>query len=639
MKKRTMIRIIILLISILSFFVFPTFANDTINVGYYNDYPLVFQDDDGNPAGFFIEIFNEVFKDSDYTISYKYGSWKETLDSLNSGEVDIVVDILKSDKRDIIYDFNDMPLLLNYGKLCVNKKYKVDSFLDLNNLKIGYLDSDYYAVEDNGIIEMTNIFKLDIKYVPYDTYEDVLKAVEKNKVNAGVINSLTANQIYDYKNIVDSNLVFAASGVKYATLKNENKELLLKIDEKLNVLINDKGSYYYNRYDYWLKNKKPNSFHKFYRENFKIIIATILFSLLIFILLRVEIYRKTKKLKKANENNENLANKFENLVSFLSFNIKRVFVNGNDLFLAELLDETMELVPEAKCGVVFKVVNNKLKVVNYKNYKDQKLHEVLLEAQSELNGNTRSKFIKSDKRVLITFSENEDTLCGLIVDIGDNSKETFSKYSIRILRVLKKLAASYFLGESIHELNENFQRELILSIVQMLEIHDDYTKGHSESVANLSSKLAKYMGLNDMKVNEMYWTGLVHDIGKILINRDIINKEGRLTLKEYEIIKKHPEFGYMALRKSKATKDIAKYVLCHHERIDGLGYPNGLKDKEIPIESKIISIVDSFDAMISSRSYRAKIDIDKALLEIESNLGTQFDKEIGKEFIKMMNIN
>ncbi|MDM8533816.1 HD domain-containing protein [Clostridiaceae bacterium HSG29] len=639
MKKKTMIRIIISVISILSFFVFPNFANNTINVGYYDDYPLVFQDDDGNSAGFFVEIFNEIYKDSDYTINYKYGSWKETLDSLNSGEVDIVVDILKSEKRDIIYDFNDTPLLLNYGKLCVYKKYKVDSFLDLNNLKIGYLDSDYYAVEDNGIIEMTNIFKLDIEYIPFDTYEEVLKAVEKNKVNAGVINSLTVNQIYDYKNIVDTDLVFAASGVKYATLKGENNEKLLIIDEKLNVLINDKNSYYYDRYNYWLKNKKVNYFKKFYRENINVIILVILFSLLIFILLRVEIYRKTKELKEANKNIGNLASKFENLINFLSFNIKRVFVNGNDLFLAELLNETLELVPEAKCGVVFKIVNDKLKIVNFKNYKDQKLHEVLIDVQKKLNGNARNQFIKSDKRIFLTFSENEDSICGLIVDIGEDSKEIFSKYSIRILRVLKKLAASYFLGESIHELNENFQKELILSIVQMLEIHDDYTKGHSESVANLSSKLAKHMGLSDIKVNEIYWTGLVHDIGKILINKDIITKDGKLTFKEYETIKKHPEFGYMALRKSKATKDIAKYVLCHHERIDGLGYPGGLKGDEIPIESKIVSIADSFDAMISSRSYRAKIDIDQALIEIENNLGTQFDKEIGRQFIEMMNIN
>jgi len=639
MKKKTIIKLIIALIFSLSFFVFPNFAQKTLNVGYYDDYPLVFQDEESNPAGFLIDMVDEIFKDEDYIINYKYGTWKDTLEALNSGDVDIVVDILRSEKRDEIYEFNDIPLLLNYGKLCINKKYKIDSFLDLDNFKIGYLDSDYYAVEHNGIIEATDVFNLNIKYIPFDTYEEVLEAVQENKVNAGVINKLTTNQIYDYKNIIDTDLVFAASGVKFATLKGENKEFLLKIDEKLSALINDKNSYYYNRYDYWLKNKKTNSFQKFYRENFNVIIATIFFSLLIFVLLRVEIYRKTKELKEANKNNENLAYKFENLINFLSFNIKRVFVNGNDLFLVELLNETMELVTEAKCGVVFKVMNNKLKIVNFKNYKDQKLHEVILEAQNKLNENASNQFIKSDKRVFITFNENEDVICGLIVDIGENSKETFSKYSIRILRVLKKLASSYFLGESIHELNEIFQRELILSIVQILEIHDDYTKGHSESVANLSSKLAKYMGFSDMKINEIYWTGLVHDIGKILINRDIIAKEGKLTLKEYEIVKKHPEFGYMALSKSKATKDIAKFVLCHHERIDGLGYPNGLKDDEIPMESKIISIADSFDAMTSSRSYREKIDIDSALLEIENNLGTQFDEEIGREFIRMMNIN
>ncbi|MEA1975691.1 MAG: HD-GYP domain-containing protein, partial [Bacillota bacterium] len=242
-----------------------------------------------------------------------------------------------------------------------------------------------------------------------------------------------------------------------------------------------------------------------------------------------------------------------------------------------------------------------------------------------------------DKRFLLFFNEKLGIVSGLLLEIGKDKQLSFSKDSIRIIRILKNTAESYFLNESIHEINESFQKEIIFSIIQMLEIHDEYTKGHSESVADLASRLARYIGFSEKKVNEIYWTGLVHDIGKILIDKSIITKEGKLTLQEFEIIKKHPEFGYKALRKSKVTRKMAEYVLSHHERIDGLGYPDGLMDKEIPIESKIISIVDSYDAMISTRSYRSSISTEEALQEIENNLDAQFDKEIGLIFIKMIN--
>ena len=241
------------------------------------------------------------------------------------------------------------------------------------------------------------------------------------------------------------------------------------------------------------------------------------------------------------------------------------------------------------------------------------------------------------KESFITVFRKENSIFGgVLLEIKKDSNKSFVGESERLMIALKKITESYLLNESYYKINEIFKNEIIYSMIQMLEIHDTYTKGHSEFVANYSKDLAIYIELSDEKANEIYWAALVHDIGKILIDKSIINKKGKLTLEEYEIMKKHPEFGYKALNQSELTKNIANYVLYHHERIDGKGYPKGLKGGEIPIESRIIAITDSYDAMISVRTYKKTLSKKDALKEIKNNLNLQFDVELGLKFIDMM---
>ncbi|MEA1975221.1 MAG: hypothetical protein U9N10_06630, partial [Bacillota bacterium] len=287
-----------------------------------------------------------------------------------------VLDILKNEKRDKIYDFNKNPVLLSWGKVCVNREYKVESLLDLEGLKIGYMDSDYYAVEKDGLIEMTDVFGLNVDYYSYKSYKDVLEAVEKNEVNAGIINKLTVNQIYDYNNIKDTSIVFAANGVKVASLNNENGEILSIIDKNLNKWKDDKNSFYYKEYEYWFNSIIKSYLKVFFYENESKIFLMTLIIISIITISRVDANYKSKKLVMVNEDIYSLANKFENLIKFLSFNIKKVYKNGNDLFLVELLKESFELVPEADSGLVFKFYNDRVKIINSVNYEKSDLNEI-----------------------------------------------------------------------------------------------------------------------------------------------------------------------------------------------------------------------------------------------------------------------
>jgi len=178
------------------------------------------------------------------------------------------------------------------------------------------------------------------------------------------------------------------------------------------------------------------------------------------------------------------------------------------------------------------------------------------------------------------------------------------------------------------ELQLDLLENMIVSLTGLLEIHDEYTKNHSQNVAKISKMIAEVMNLSKEKINQTYYAGLVHDIGKTLIPNEIINKKGKLNKDEFEIIKKHSTYAYKALLKSKELNHIANIVLQHHERIDGRGYPLGLEGQDILIESRIISIADAYDAMTSDRPYRKALTNVEVLNELRKNSGKQFDKKI-----------
>jgi putative nucleotidyltransferase with HDIG domain len=236
---------------------------------------------------------------------------------------------------------------------------------------------------------------------------------------------------------------------------------------------------------------------------------------------------------------------------------------------------------------------------------------------------------------VLSLKNNHVNYGGIVLEINKGSEKHFNEQSKEIMLALKNIAEGYFLNENYYERDVIFQKEMIFSLIKVLEIHDSYTKGHSQGVAMEGKSLAQYMDLSPKEVSLVYWAGLVHDVGKILISEKIINKETKLTSYEYETIQKHPVYGYEALKNSELTKHMADIVLYHHERYDGKGYPEGLKGDKIPYQSRIISIVDSYDAMTSDRVYKGKRTLSEGLQEIEINLGTQFDPVIGRQFIEM----
>lgn len=180
---------------------------------------------------------------------------------------------------------------------------------------------------------------------------------------------------------------------------------------------------------------------------------------------------------------------------------------------------------------------------------------------------------------------------------------------------------------------------IVNTIINTLNEKNKQEEQHPFRVSQLCKSIGKSIGLPEGKIEELQTAALLHDIGKIAIDENILNKAGKLTDDEYQEIKRHPEIGYRILNTINGMSEIAKYVLLHHEKWNGSGYPKGLKGESIPLAARIIAIADAFDSMISERNYRRAMPERFALEELKKNAGIQFDPELVNVFIEKALVN
>lgn len=183
---------------------------------------------------------------------------------------------------------------------------------------------------------------------------------------------------------------------------------------------------------------------------------------------------------------------------------------------------------------------------------------------------------------------------------------------------------------------ESLSLHVVHTLAKTIDAKDAYTNGHSERVASYSREIARRYGYDEDMQEEVYVMGLLHDVGKIGVPDTVINKPGRLTDEEYDMIKTHPAVGADILATVSEMPALVTGARWHHERYDGKGYPDGLKGEEIPEEARIIAVADAYDAMTSHRSYRDIIPQDHVKSEIEKGMGTQFDEKFARIMLEMI---
>jgi len=179
------------------------------------------------------------------------------------------------------------------------------------------------------------------------------------------------------------------------------------------------------------------------------------------------------------------------------------------------------------------------------------------------------------------------------------------------------------------------QSAVVFGLSQLLDLKDLDTGVHSTRLAEWAVRVAEVLGLDKGYQHDVQVAALLHDIGKIGVPDSILQKKGPLTREEREQINKHPEYGWAILRLIPGFERASLFVLHHHERVDGQGYPAGLQGEEIPLGSRIVSLVDAFDAMISTRPYRAGMPVEEALRRAVAASGKQFDSAVVEHFVRL----
>jgi HD-GYP domain-containing protein (c-di-GMP phosphodiesterase class II) len=187
----------------------------------------------------------------------------------------------------------------------------------------------------------------------------------------------------------------------------------------------------------------------------------------------------------------------------------------------------------------------------------------------------------------------------------------------------------------IVELEERFQQQTLAmatSLVSLIDLRDRYTGGHSQRVAKYVRGIAMQMCLSDEETETIVFAASLHDIGKIGVPDHILLKPNGLDQQEFEWIRKHPEWGWMAVRNVDGFQEAALLILHHHERLDGKGYPSGLRQNEIPLGARMIAVADSYDALTTNRPYRTARTRSEALNELLRCRDVQFDADVVRAF-------
>jgi response regulator RpfG family c-di-GMP phosphodiesterase len=224
-------------------------------------------------------------------------------------------------------------------------------------------------------------------------------------------------------------------------------------------------------------------------------------------------------------------------------------------------------------------------------------------------------------------------IMGLLYLIRDDTIPPYSSGELESLSILAGRAAAALENSRLYQQLEDAYLSTINALANAVEARDVYTKGHTERVCYLAETLARQLGWSDEQLSHVRMGSILHDIGKIGVPDSILNKPKPLTPAEFEVMKLHPQMGVKILEGIGFLEPALPYVLYHHERYDGKGYPIGLSGEDVPLEGRLMAVVDTFDAITSDRPYRKNLGYQKAIQELIDFSGTQFDPQVAQAMI------
>lgn len=230
-------------------------------------------------------------------------------------------------------------------------------------------------------------------------------------------------------------------------------------------------------------------------------------------------------------------------------------------------------------------------------------------------------------------------ILGVIEVLNKRDGSEFEEQDLEAVISVANTAAMAIENTRLHQTVLDAYKNTIKALAAAIDAKDPYTRGHSQRVMEYTLLAGAYLSFSSEEMETLEYAGILHDIGKISIDSIILNKPGSLSEEEWEIIREHPVIGANLMRGIPFLEKASELVLCHHERFNGEGYPNGLKGDVIPLGARLIAVADAFDTMTTDRAYRAAMTVDHAVEELHSCSGSQFCPIAVKAFTSGLRLN
>lgn len=641
------------------------------------DYPpFTYIDQDGRLVGISPKLWELFSQRTGIEIELIPMNWDDALQTAREGKADVIDLIFVTEERKKFFDYSIEIYRLTSSIYYHDHLPTLKNFKDLSPYVVGVKKGD-------ALYEIAKSSNPSIQFRFYDTYAELFVALKNHEVEIILMDDVPAeyylhrfDMIYQVKKsepFTENSLHWAVpKGKEYIlTLLNNGLEKISPKEIKSIVL-----------------SMLPHAGIDPSIISITLIITSILIVALLFffslnVYLRKAVHKSTKELNQKNEQlnayNEELEAQSEEIKA-MNEELERVlselekantnfmstlnlideafnFQENGEIFLRRAFNLIFDMFAQTDVGNISLFEGKTWRVIEARGF-DKNSINVLNISSSELYIPDRAVIVKDIRSIdikrmredifvkieriipkpsytmIIPMKIADEIIGNIVLETKQDSGKIFTEHDLKMAESLAKIVTSFFLIRRYISVREELNKQIVSMLVKALEYYDKYTQGHSDRVAQLCKKMARKIGLSEA---ELELAALLHDVGKICVPQNILNKDSYLTDEEFEFIKQHPIKGYELVSSINGMERIAKIILFHHERYDGKGYPVGLKGEKIPMESQMIFIADSFDAMTTARPYRkVPMTVEQAIQEIKNCSGTQFNPDLVKVFIEMI---
>lgn len=673
MKLMIGVLIAIIFLLILS----PSLVAKELRVVLDKDYPpFTYIDKDGNLVGICSEFWKLFTEKTGVKVKLIPVEWEKAYRMMINREADVIDTIFKTPAREEYLDFTK-PLFYITSSVYYRSDLKgISSINDLTPYIVGVKEKD-------ALIDISQSINKDIRFRYYKNYSDIVKSAQKGEINVFLMDDIPANY-----HLVHYGLLYKFNKTKPFTYNYLYLATQKGNTEVLNIL--NKGLSKFSRRELdSLVEKYTVEAKEFPKWILRIVLYILIsiFSVLIILIIfnrvlkrkvieatkeileknqelernKEEIEAMYEELKASNEELEELYKEVQNTNEILLKTIdtvSKISVLETDEreFLSSILELIISLIPKARYGSVFSIEEDGIRllvtkghnreleglVFSSKDFIGENSIAIVKDIVSKHQDNTElynilKEYAKPVSETMIVPLKWNNRIFGYItLDIPWESNEGFTEEDQKMAEYFVKICSAFYAIKSYSKKEMAFLNKIIHVLIKALEYYDIATVGHSAGVTRYTTKIAERLNLGTETARKLYWASYIHDIGKIFIKQDILNKPERLTKEEYELVKLHPIKGEELIADMEELEDIAKIIRYHHERWDGKGYPDGLKGEEIPLESRILAVADAFEAMISERPYKKALSKKEAIEELKRCSGTQFDPKIVEIMISIL---